>query len=174
MSQSRDVNRFAVPPTPISNGSRSFQATDDSASSTASVRHPSYRQNNLASNGIFVRDSRTRLPDHISDHVEELRAERDWPGPPSEQMDGYLDRLDTLARGCTEAAVEAFLEDAVFPRDWDSAYGHSTGLGISKSALMSSHLTPNNPDTQFRVSQPKPDLVYGYSGNIQDGAFTQS
>lgn len=39
---------------------------------------------------------------------------------------------------------------------------------------MSSHLIPNNPESQFRVSGPKPDLLYGYSGSLGDGAFTQT
>jgi len=38
---------------------------------------------------------------------------------------------------------------------------------------MSSHLIPNNPESQFRVTRPKPDLLYGYSGRLGDGAFTQ-
>jgi len=86
-------------------------------------------QNNLNMNGIHVRDSRTRLPNHISSHVEVLRAERDFsPGLSSEQIDGYLDRLDTLASGCKEAHVEEFLNDSVFPKDYDATYGRRTGL----------------------------------------------
>ncbi len=38
---------------------------------------------------------------------------------------------------------------------------------------MSSHLIPNNRESPFRVSGPKPDLLYGYSGALRDGAFTQ-
>ncbi len=67
--------------------------------SLTSVRHPSYRRNNLTSNGIHIRVSRARLPDHISSHVEELRAkQRDSPGLSSERIDKYLDRLDTPCR----------------------------------------------------------------------------
>ncbi|KAH8889896.1 hypothetical protein GQ53DRAFT_766357 [Thozetella sp. PMI_491] len=178
MSYRRDAGGFVVPPTPASTKSRSYrsyQATEDSASSTASVRHPSYRQNNLTSNGIHVRHDRARLPDHISSHVEELRAkQRDSPSPTSEQIDGYLDELGNLAEGCTEADVEGFLEDSVFPKPSDATYGRSAGLGSAKSSLMSSHLIPNNPESQFRVSGPKPDLLYGYSGALRDGAFTQA
>lgn len=172
MVYTRDADGYAVPPTPTS--TRSRHATEDSASSTASVRHPSYRQNNMASNGIHILDSRASLPNHISGHVEGLRAERDSPGPSSEQMDGYLDRLDTLARGCDEAQVTKFLDDTVFPDpDVDATYGRLAGLGSAKSSLISSHLLPNNPESPFRVSGPKPDLLYGYSGALKDGAFTQ-
>ncbi|TPX14894.1 uncharacterized protein E0L32_005003 [Thyridium curvatum] len=171
MGYTTGADGFTVPPTRPSLVSRSYQATEDSASSTARVRHPSYRQNNLGSNGVYVRDSRNQLPDHVSCHVETLRTKkRDSPGPSSEQIDGYLDGLDSLARGCTEADVEGFLEDTVFPKVWDRTYGSSAGLGIAKSSLMSSHLIPNNPESPFRVSGPKPDLLYGYSGYE---AFTQ-
>lgn len=173
MGYTRDADGFVVPPTPASTVSRSYRATEDSASSTACVRHPSYRQNNLTSNGIYVRHDRTQLPDYISSRVEELRAERDSPGPSSQQIDGYLDELGTLAEGCTEADVEGFLEDTVFPKPSDLTYGRSAGLGSAKSSLMSSHLIPNNPESPFRVSGPKPDLLYGYSGALRDGAFTQ-
>jgi len=171
-----DADGFGVPPTPastVSRSYRSYQATDDSASSTASARHPYYRQNNLKLNKIQVRPARSQLPDYISDHVEELRAEQDSPGLSDEQIDTYLDELDILAEGCTEAEVEGFLRGAVFPQNLDPVYGRSAGLEVSISALMSSHLIPNNPKSQSRVSRPKPDLLYGYSGPLRDRAFSE-
>lgn len=174
MGYTQDADGFAVPPTPASTRSRrSYQATEDSASSTASVRHPSYRQNNLASNSIDIRHANTQLPDYISSHVDGLRAERDSPSPSSEQINGYLDRMEDLQRGCTEADVEEFFTDTVFPKNSDRSYGRPVGLESSKSSLMSSHLIPNNPESPFRVLGPKPDLLYGYSGALRDGAFTQ-
>ncbi|KAJ2898903.1 uncharacterized protein MKZ38_003587 [Zalerion maritima] len=114
MGYIRDVDGFVVPPTPASTITRLYYATEDFASSTASVHHPSYRRNNLNSNNIYIRDSRARLPDYISSHVQGLRAkQRDSPDLLSEQIDGYLDRLDTLAEGCTKADIEGFLEDLV-------------------------------------------------------------
>ncbi|KAK0655345.1 hypothetical protein B0T16DRAFT_451044 [Cercophora newfieldiana] len=172
MGYTRDADGFAVPPTPAS--TRSYQATEDSASSTASVRHPSYRHNNLNSNKIHIRDASAQLPDYLSSHLEGVRAERDSPGPSSEQIRGYLHGLEILDRGCTEANVESFLEDTVFPKDYDATYGRRAGLESAKSSLMSSHLIPNNPESQFRVSGPKPDLLYGYSSDLRDGAFTES
>lgn len=173
MGYTRDADRFTVPPTPASTTSRSYRATEDSASSTASVRYPSYRRNNLNSNNIHIRDSGDQLPAYISSNVERLQAKRDSPDPTAEQMARYSTSLDRLARGCTEADVEKFLEGAVFPNEDDLTYGCSAGLESAKSCLMSSHLIPNNPDSHFRVSGPKPDLLYGYSGALRDGAFTQ-
>ena len=173
MGNTRDVDGFVVPPKPASTVSRSYRATEDSASSTASVRHPSYRRNNLNSNNIHVRHADTQLPDYISSHVEGLRAERDSPGPSSQEICGYIHGLEILAEGCNEADVEGFLEDTVFPKPLNLTYGRSLGLESAKSSLMSSHLIPNNPDSPFKVSGPKPDLLYGYSGALRDGAFTQ-
>ncbi|KAK3323912.1 hypothetical protein B0T19DRAFT_216741 [Cercophora scortea] len=173
MGYTRDADGFVAPPTPASIVSRSYRATEDSASSTASVRYPSYRQNNLNANNIDIRHANTQLPDYISSHVEGLRAERDSPSPSSEQINGYLDRMEDLQRGCTEVDVEEFLTDTVFPKNSDQTYGRPAGLESAKSSLMSSHLIPNNPESQFRVSRPKPYLLYGYSGALRDGAFTQ-
>jgi hypothetical protein len=39
---------------------------------------------------------------------------------------------------------------------------------------MSSYLVPHNDESDFSVAQPKPDLLYGYSSDTQNGAFTQS
>jgi hypothetical protein len=173
MGRTWDAYGFTVPPTPASTGSRSHRATPDESASTGSVRHPSYRRKNLYNN-INIRHANTQLPGYVSSHIEALRAERDSPGPLSEQIDGYLDRLETLQRGCTEADVEELFKDTVFPKNSDPTYGHLTGLESSRSSLMASHLVPNNPESPFRVSQPKPDLLYGYSGDPGDGAFTQS
>jgi hypothetical protein len=174
MGYTKDADGCIAPPTTASTRSRgSNQATEDSTSSTASVRHPSYRRNNLTSNNIHIRDSGNQLPNYVSSRVEKLRVKRDSPGPSSEQMAGYSASLDRLARGCTEADVEGFLEDAIFPKDSDLTYGYPAGLESAKSSLMSSHLIPNNPNSPFRISGPKPDLLYGYSGALSDGAFTQ-
>lgn len=173
MGYTRDGDGCVVPPTPASTVSRSYRATEDSASSTASVRHPSYRQNNLNSNNIDIRHANIQLPGYISSHIETLRTERDSPSPSSEQINGYLDRMEDLQRGCTEADVEEFFTDTVFPKNSDRNYGRSAGLETAKSALISSHLIADNPESAFRVSGPKPDLLYGYSGALRDGAFTQ-
>ena len=179
MGYTQDADGFAAPPpatttTPVSTRSRrSYQPSEGSPSSTGSVRHPSYRRNNLTSNNIHIRHDRTRLPDYLSSRVEELRVERDSPGLSAEQIDAYLDGLGTLAEGCTEVDVERFFEDTVFPKSSDVTYGRPAGLESATSSLMSSHLIPNNPESPFRVSGPKPDLLYGYSGALNDRAFTQ-
>ncbi|KAI0406291.1 hypothetical protein F4802DRAFT_109555 [Xylaria palmicola] len=170
-SSVKDADRFTLPTAPASAFSRSNRTQTDDSSSIANVRHPSYRRDNLESNNIRILRSVIQLPIHISGHLCEMGKGEDSPDPSSEKLQGYMQELSFLADGCTEADVECFLADAVFPNALDPTYGRSSGLEIAKSALMSSHLIPNNPDTPFRVTQPKPDVLYGYCNNI---AFTEA
>ncbi|KAF2191730.1 hypothetical protein K469DRAFT_621613 [Zopfia rhizophila CBS 207.26] len=178
MEDSQD--RFVVPPTPSSTASRSFRADAEedgsrsSASSTTGVRNPLYRQNNLRFNNIHVRHPASHLPDFVSSHVHAVRAQRNSPGPTSDELKQYIHRLDSLAEGCTEDQVSVFLKDTIFPNsESDSVYGPATGLASSSNALMSQHLVPADPTSPYRVTQPKPDLLYAYSGKTAK-AFTQS
>ncbi|KFH47454.1 hypothetical protein ACRE_016210 [Hapsidospora chrysogenum ATCC 11550] len=172
MAYRRDTDGFAMPQAPASTPSRVPRATEVSAHSIASVRDPAYRHDNLAHNGIYIRNALAQLPNYISGHVNELPEERDSPGPSSDQVDTYRQGVEQLAEGCTEAEVQRFFETLVFPSWSDTSYGRLTGLRSTQSSLMSSHLVPNNPATPFMVSDPKPDLLYGYSSDPSDGAFT--
>ncbi|KAH9983639.1 hypothetical protein F4779DRAFT_632581 [Xylariaceae sp. FL0662B] len=174
IGHTRHVDEFVVLPTPASIGSRSYRATTDDSTSTASVRHPSYRRNNLYSNNIDIRHANTRLPSYISSHIIGISAKRDSPDPSSEQIDRYFSTLETLQKGCTEADMEEFLADTAFPKNSNPTYRHLVGLENSKLSLIANHLVPNNPKSPFRVSQPKSDLLYRYSSDPRDGAFTQS
>ena len=183
MGHTKDAGGFAVPPTPPSTGSRSrrpsaadnysqFSAASASGSSSG-VRNRMYRQNNLALSNIYVRPSAAPLPDVVSSHVETIRAERDSPGLSSNEMKQVVGQLDVLAEGCDEDDVAAFLSDTIFPNPkTDPVYGPATGLMSSSSTLMSQHLVPTNPISPYNVTQPKPDKLYGYSGN-PNAVFTQ-
>lgn len=187
MGYTRDADGFAVPPTPASTGSGSrrpsaaddrsqLSATSASGSSTpsSSVRHRMYRQNNLEFNHIYVQHPAAPLPDVISSHVDDmLRAERDSPELSSDELKQNMYRLDALAAGCDEDDVAAFLNDIIFPNPkTDPTYGPTTGLMSSSSAPMSQHLVPADPASPYRVTQPKPDKLYGYLGS-ENSAFTR-
>lgn len=183
VSLTRDADDFAVPPTPSSIGSRPRRPSTESrvsaagASDTPSssgVRHRMYRQNNLEFNHVYVRRPDAHLPATVSDYIgNTLRAERDSPEPSAEEMKGVMYWLSTLAEGCDEDDVAAFLGDTVFPDPKiDPVYGLAVGLMSSSSAPMSQHLVPADPVSPYKVSQPKPDKLYGYSGNT-NRAFTQ-
>jgi len=163
-----------------STGADRERPCQDFASSDASVRRPSYRHTNLALNGIYIQGALAQLNDYISSHVrdisshdKELPPERDLPRPTRDEIYTYRLGLERLAEGCTEAAVERFVENSVFPSPSGPAYGWFEGLGSDQSCLMSSHLIPNNPESPFMVSIPKPDLLYGYSPKRVDRAFTE-
>jgi len=183
MSFTQDADGFAVPPTPSSTGSRPRRPRTDSrfsaagasdTSSSSSVQNRMYRQNNLELNHIYVRRPDTQLPTAVSDYINDtLRAKRDSPELSAEEMKGAMYRLSTLAEGCDEDDVAAFLGDTIFPDPKiDPVYGPAAGLVGSSNAPMSQHLIPANPASPYKVSQPKPDRLYGYSGNT-NRAFTQ-
>lgn len=150
------------------------EGIEGSLHTTANVRQPSYRWENLLATGIQIRTAHTELPDHVSRHVDGLRArERESPGPSPEETKEHVAAVNTLAEGCTEAELENFLKHAVFPKTSDRTYGRQAGLFSTESSLMLSHFVPNNPESPFRISQPKPDLLYGYSVHLEDKAFTR-
>jgi hypothetical protein len=125
-----------------------------------------YRQNNLALNNIYIRPSAAPLPDDVSSSMEAVRAERDSPSLSSDEMKQVVGQLDTLAEGCDEDDVAAFFDDTIFPNTKTNlAYGSAAGLMSSSSALMAQHLVPTNPISPYKVTQPKPDKLYGYSGS---------
>jgi hypothetical protein len=80
-----------------------------------------YTRNNLQTNNVEIRDSTKRLPDRIVTHVERIRAARNAPDLTKAQVSAHLRQLDILARGCTKAEVQAWLNEAVFPKVSDEA-----------------------------------------------------
>ncbi|PHH90658.1 hypothetical protein CDD83_3021 [Cordyceps sp. RAO-2017] len=181
MVKARDIGGFTVPPTPSSTGPPSFRADLDddrsrsSSSSTANVRNPRYRQNNLRFNCIHVRHATSPLPVTLSGHVDSLRAQRSSPGLSSDDLNQAMYRIDVLAEGCDEEQVVKLLDDTVFPDpEGDDTFGPATGLMSNSSTLMAQHLVPADGASPYRVTQPKPDRLYGYSERTVGGAFTQS
>ncbi|OTB10515.1 hypothetical protein K445DRAFT_322939 [Daldinia sp. EC12] len=182
MAYLRDAAGNAVSPTPGPIKSQSHQPSTDNwskspssgvSSPSSGVRNQMYRQSNLAFNNIYIRPSAALLPDTVYGHVKVIRAERDSPELSSDEWKKIVGRLDTLEDGCTEDDVATFLNDTIFPNPTiDPTYGPSTGLISSSNAPMSLHLVPANPENPYKVTQPKPDKLYGYSGN-SNAAFTQ-
>ncbi|KAH7175724.1 hypothetical protein EDB81DRAFT_18086 [Dactylonectria macrodidyma] len=188
MSHTQDADGFVVPPTPASTrsrasrtGSRASRADSEddsnrsSASSTANVCNRRYRQNNLALNNIYIQHPAAPLLDVVSSHVDNtVRAKRDSPELSSDELKQAKYRLGALEDGCDEDDVVVFLNDIIFPDPkTDATYGPATGLASGSGALMSRHLVPVNLESMHRVSQPKPDKLYGYSWKVNQ-AFTQS
>src|SRR5947209_2144296 len=86
-----DSNGFVMPPTPASWYAPSVALSKTSSACTGSsrkklVEDPYYRQNDLAENNIYMRSSREQYPEHIASLVDELRMDRNSPGPSSDHV----------------------------------------------------------------------------------------
>lgn len=113
---------------------------------------------NLAANGIYMRDIDQPFPDDIASLVHDVRKGRDSPGPSPDHV--WLDAdLHQLELGAGEADVEEYFRNNVYPypKSIDS-------LKRSDRQPMAKHTVPNT-GSQLRVSNPAPDMLYGYSRN---------
>ncbi|KAJ8107781.1 hypothetical protein ONZ43_g6628 [Nemania bipapillata] len=158
MAYNRDTDGYAVPLTPgPSYGSVAPSDAGSGRSSRALVEDPLYRNLNLAANGIYMRPRYEPFPEHIANVVDYARKKRDSPGPSPDDMyrDMALDELET--RGLDEPEVEEYFRDRVFPKP-----NPRDDLRRSDRQPMSRHAVPN-AGPQFKVSNPIPDMLYGYS-----------
>lgn len=163
----RDADGFALPPTPASYTS-SVTPSDISDASTGSSRKkslvegPLYRVANLAANNIYIRSSREQYPEHIASLVDEVRMDRDSPGPSPDQV--WQDMgLENLEMGTGEPDVEDYFRGKIFvkPAPQDS-------LKRIDKIPMTKYAVPD-VGSKLKVSTPVPDMLYGYS---RLGAFT--
>ncbi|KAK4140937.1 uncharacterized protein C8A04DRAFT_14509 [Dichotomopilus funicola] len=167
---------FLVPPSPdqMDIWSRSFKGAEYSNSTKVigAVRNSNYRRNNLAFNGVNILAPCDEFPDHMIPHIQRLGADRHSPELPPEKVEEYMQWLSELDASCNETDVESFVGDALLPEKRDPAYGREAGLQRTRSSLMAAHLVPRNHGmgTIYRISQPKPDYLYGYS--FGNEAFT--
>ncbi|KAM7204975.1 hypothetical protein V8F33_001216 [Rhypophila sp. PSN 637] len=165
MGDTRDADGFAVPPTPVSAGSRSYPVDADTGSVAASdvsgsgrssgrsrlVEDHLYRDMNLAKNNIYMRSPYEELPQHVASLIDEVR--KDHPNLAAFQW-----------MGAGEAQVEQYFCTNIFP------YPNITeSLQRSDKQPMAKHAVPNI-GSQLRVSYPIPDMLYGYS---RHGAFSR-
>ncbi|KAL2753757.1 hypothetical protein ACRALDRAFT_1077331 [Sodiomyces alcalophilus JCM 7366] len=172
MVRARDADGFAIPPTPASSGSRSYQARD-TASATQSrvtgsgrssaktlVEDPFYRSRNLALNGIRLDNSSNAFPSDIADLVREVGKDRDSPGPTLDQVrhDASLHALEMEGE---EPNVEDYFRSTIFPNP-----GVTESLRRSDKQPIFKHAVPSAVSI-VQVSRPIPDVTYGY----RDAAF---
>ncbi|KAK0655217.1 hypothetical protein B0T16DRAFT_316280 [Cercophora newfieldiana] len=157
MAYNRDADGCAVPPTSgPSYGSVAPTDTGLSRSSRALVEEPFYRERNLAFNHVYMRHRDEPFPEHVANVVDYVRKERDSPGPSPDDV--YRDRiLGTLEIRPKKPDVENYFNDRVFPK-----FGEENGLMRSDRQPMSRYAVPN-AGTQFKISNPTPDMLYGYS-----------
>ncbi|KAH7161099.1 hypothetical protein EDB81DRAFT_839495 [Dactylonectria macrodidyma] len=119
------------------------------------VAPPLYRLLNLASNNIFLRPSRDPLPDRVAELLILVRRSRDSAEITHDQVrqNQALENLDGQVK---EEAVAAFFQKFVLP----ATDGPGCLQGDAKQPMVG--CTVPNTVTDFHVSRPIPDMLYGY------------
>ena len=97
------------------------------------------------------------FPEHIASVVDYARKKRDSPEPSPDDVyrDMALDELET--KGLDEPEVEDYFRDRVFPKP-----NPGDDLRRNDRQPMSRHAVPNC-GSSLRISNPTPDMLYGYS-----------
>ncbi|KAL2258657.1 hypothetical protein VTK26DRAFT_7963 [Humicola hyalothermophila] len=164
----RDADGFAVPPTPSAetlSSRNSYVAsvtpsdvTDSGRSSGRSlVEDPFYRERNLAANNIYMRPLTQEFPPHVADLVDEVRKDRDSPGPSLDKIRGDPNLAAFQWMGAGESDVEEYFRTHIFPYP-----GVTEDLRRSDRLPMAKHAVPSAA-SKLKVSNPVPDMLYGYS-----------
>ncbi|KAF2455207.1 hypothetical protein BDY21DRAFT_289948 [Lineolata rhizophorae] len=166
MAYTRDADGFAVPPTPDSYAgsiapsiapSDDTGATPGSSRSSRGVEDSSYRDQNLAFNHVYMRERYEQFPEHVSSLVDHVRRDRESPGPSPDEVWQDMDLTALETKGLDEPEVEDYFRDRVFPKP-----KQGDDLRRSDRQPMSRYAVPN-AGPQFKVSNPFPDMLYGYS-----------
>lgn len=176
MSSKRDAEGYVVPETPPSTrnlvGADTEPVTPSNITSSARsssrslVEDPLYRDANLAENGIFMLSSYDELfPEHVARLVDEMSKDRDSPGPSLDELRRETALYD-LEMGSAEGDVEKYFQKSVFPNPTLSSDSLKTSLRLP----MGKHTVPNT-GSKFKVSNPVPDMLYGYK---RHGTFTRA
>ncbi|KAI9675861.1 MAG: hypothetical protein M1822_008870 [Bathelium mastoideum] len=123
------------------------------------VEDPLYRSTHLNPNRIHMRYPNEEFPEHITSLIDKVRKERNSPPPSQDQLrnDRELHDLELLGG---EPEVETHFRNRVFPRP-----GLMQNLSDSVRTPLFRNVIPNSYPTR-KVSNPVPDLIYGYGRNI--------
>ncbi|KAI1740241.1 hypothetical protein F4680DRAFT_418948 [Xylaria scruposa] len=163
----RSAPQMAEPPTPgpsygsvapsKTGSSRSSKTGSSRSSKKTLVEDPFYRDNYLAYNHIYLRERYEQFPEHVSSLVDHVRRDRESPGPSPDEVwqDKDLTALET--KGLDESEVGNYFSDRVFPKPKQGGI-----LQRSDRQPMSRHAVPN-AGPEYKVSNPIPDMLYGYS-----------
>ena len=169
MAYARDADGFAVPP--MRNWYAGSAAPPDFTGAAANgsdrssgrslVEHPLYRDLNLAANGVYMRSSREKVPEHIANLLDNIAKDRDSPGPSTDCVWEDIS-LEELENGAGEPKVEKYFQTTIFPDP-----GPTDSLERTDKQPMVRHAVPGT-SSKFELSTPVPDMLYGYN---RHGAF---
>jgi len=172
MEYALDTDGFVLPSIPASSYTPSVRPSNTSGAYTSGaytgssrkklVEDPYYRVHNLAENNIYMRSSREQYPEHIASLVDEVRMDRNSPGPSPDDV-GQDPDLENLEMGTGEPAVENYFKANIFPDP-----GLLGTLKRIDKNPMAKQVVPD-VGSDLKVSTPAPDILYGYN---RFGAFT--
>ncbi|RSL58568.1 hypothetical protein CEP53_006088 [Fusarium sp. AF-6] len=127
-----------------------------SARTGSLVENPQYEDLNLVANNIYYRDRREPMPQHLVNLIQ--RVQRDRPSPTPSISDILADDgLAALERGAGEHTVEQYFQNNLVPQT-----PRNDPLKSSGKAPFQRHAVPNT-GTQYRVSNPTPNVTSGYN-----------
>lgn len=142
-------------PPPASIPSRASGSRASSFSRTSLVELPNYRRDHLHDNGIRWEPHWDNIPAQTRQLAETMYDKRSSPEPTRDEITASQD-FQRLRNGCNEKAVEEYVKNHVI---FDS--NRHPKMQACGDVLMNSCWVPSQP-CDDRVSQPKPDGLYGY------------
>lgn len=157
------ASRLTMPPTPDPFRPRlSINPSDDDSASggpgrssgKSLVENPGYRDWNLAANNIYMRFPSEQFPEHVNSLIDRIGRDRHSPGPSvdSVRRNSKLHQLEI--RG-SESEVQTFMSNEIF-------HESAGTLQRIENMPMSRHTIPNNSSSKYNVSNPVPDVLFGY------------
>ena len=161
MEYTQGADGFVMPSAPASWSASSAVLSNKSGASTGLnrktlVEDPSYRENNLAENNIYIRDFYDEFPEDIARLVDHVRKDRDSPGLSSDFLRQNTRLHDLEMRG-VEPAVGNYFKANIFPDP-----GPSDSLKHVDTYPMAKQVVPD-VGSKLKVSTPVPDMLYGYN-----------
>jgi hypothetical protein len=130
------------------------------------VEDPFYRSRNLAANNIYMRSSREQFPEHITGLIDRIRKDRDSPGPSPDQV--WQDRaLEELSMGAGEPKIEDYFRAKIFPKpEPGGSLDRTDRQPMAKDTFLSA-------GSRLKISNPVPDMLYGYNNDAFPQQQTQ-
>lgn len=126
------------------------------------VELPNYRRDHLHDNGIRWEPYWDNVPNGTRQLAESMYAQRSSPEPSQREILASQD-FQELRNGCNEKAVEEYVKsNVIFDRN------RHAKLQRCGDVLIHNSWVPSLPGDD-RVSQPKPDGLYGYDRNSSFG-----
>jgi hypothetical protein len=137
----------------------------NSHATSSGVGDAEYRKCNLAYNGVYFRDMFERLPPHIQGLTDEILSKgRQSPEPTVEDVknDPHLAHLRNIDGGkdrVIEYCRRYIFEHPQYSEQLQGLDIRQTHFSIRRQHIPSSS---NSFAVKFPISQPRPDIFYGY------------